>query len=490
MLPSASSPAPAVRRLAAALYGYAFLGELVLLYPFFALLFRDTGLTVAQISTLFMIWTVAGVVLEVPSGALADTVSRRLLLVVAPLLAAAGFVLWTAVPSYPAFAAGFVLWGAGGALASGTLEALVWTELDRLGATDRYARLTGRARTAELLGVMTAAALAGPVLTAGGHRAVGAASVLACLLAAVVATRLPEHRPTPTPGPTSTAGPTSTPGFIPTGVVDTSVTGSTPTGSAPTGAAPSSAVAAGIAAGPLAGPGGDRPDLGWWGSLRAGVTETRTNPRVRGAVLLVPAVGAVWGALDEYTPLLAVETGVAEATVPLLLLLTWAGLTLGGLLVPAAHRLGGYAQPVLLTVAALALAGGAASGHPAGMALVGVAFCAFQIATVLVDERLQARITGPSRATVTSLAGMAENLATLATYAGYAWAATAYGHRWAFVLAAAPYLVLAAALLFRGRRRDQDWPGTQRVCAAPGGGRLPEPEGTWEPSSSQWSSSR
>mgnify|MGYP006200214433 CR=1 FL=1 len=64
----------------------------------------------------------------------ADAVSRRLLLCLAPLAAAAAFALWVLVPSYPAFAVGFLLWGAGGALASGSLEALVYTELARLGA--------------------------------------------------------------------------------------------------------------------------------------------------------------------------------------------------------------------------------------------------------------------------------------------------------------------------------------------------------------------
>ena len=154
-----------VRRLAATLYGYAFLTELVLLYPLYALLFSDAGLSVWQISSLFVIWSAASILLEVPSGAFADAVSRRLLVSLAPVVTAAGFALWVFVPSYPAFAVGFVLWGAGGALASGALEALVFTELDRLGAAGRYARVIGRAKTAETLGVLASILLAIP--TAG-----------------------------------------------------------------------------------------------------------------------------------------------------------------------------------------------------------------------------------------------------------------------------------------------------------------------------------
>jgi len=50
----------------------------------YTLLFSDTGLSVWQISSLFVIWSVSSFVLEVPSGACADATSRRRLLVVGP----------------------------------------------------------------------------------------------------------------------------------------------------------------------------------------------------------------------------------------------------------------------------------------------------------------------------------------------------------------------------------------------------------------------
>ncbi|MGW3789121.1 MFS transporter [Micromonospora chokoriensis] len=394
-------PEPAVRRLTATLYGYAFLSDLVLLYPLYVVFFADIGLSVGQISSLFVIWSAAGILFEVPSGAWADVVSRRLLLCLAPLVSAAGFALWVLVPSYPAFALGFLLWGAGGALVSGALEALVWTELDRLGAVDRYARVLGRSRTAGVLGVVLSGVLAGPVLAAGGYPAVGAASVLACLLAAAVAARFPEHRPAPV---------------------------------------------ANEAAGP------DDDDLGWWETLRAGVAQVCTRPPVRAAVLLVAVVAADWGALDEYTPLLALDTGVGAQAVPLLLLLLWAGVTVGGLLAPMGERWGSQGYAALLGLVGVGLAGGALLRHPAGFALLAVAFGAAQLATVLADARLQARITGTSRATVTSLAGMATDVLIIATYAGYGLLATVAGNAVAFAVTAVPYGVLALVLLARRRR--------------------------------------
>ncbi|MEV6369949.1 MFS transporter [Micromonospora musae] len=401
-------PDRAVRRLTATLYGYSFLTDLVLLYPLYALLFTDTGLSVGQISSLFVVWSASAILLEVPSGALADAHSRRLLLCLAPLVTAGGYALWVLLPSYPAFALGFLLWGAGAALSSGALEALVYTELDRCGAAGRYARITGRAKTAGVLGALAASLLAGPVLIVGGYLAVGAASILACLLAAAVATRFPEHRDR-------------------SGRPD---------------AQPADADAA-------------EPDdeLGWTASLRAGLAEARAVPTVRRALLLVAAVAAGWGALDEYTPLLARDTGVGVATVPLLLLLIWIGMTVGGLLAPAGERLGARGYAALLSIAALALAGGALTAHPAGFVLVAAAFGAFQLATVLADARLQARIAGPSRATVTSLAGMATDVTIIAVYVGYGLVATAAGNAVAFAVAASPYLALALLMGAAGRGR-------------------------------------
>ena len=401
---------PATRRLAATLYGYAFLTDLVLLYPLYVLLFADTGLSVGQISSLFVLWAAAGIVLEVPSGVWADAVSRRLLLCLAPLLAAAGFALWVLLPSYPAFAVGFLLWGAGGALRSGALEALVFTELERLGAADRYARLIGRARTAEVLGAVGSGVLAGPAYALGGYLAVGAASVATCLLAAAVAARFPEHRPPPA-APLPSAGP----------------------------GGPSVSDEAGD------GPGDDEP--GWLDSLRLGLGEVRADRRVRAAVLLVAAVTAIWGGLDEYTGLLAADTGIAEVGVPLLLLLVWAGMTVGGLLAPLGERLSHRGYAGLLVFAAGATAAGALLRHPAGFLLLAAAFAAFQLATVLADVRLQARIAGSARATVTSLAGMATDLTVVAFYGGYGLLAGAVGNPAAFAVAVLPYLLVACWLL-------------------------------------------
>ncbi len=374
----------------------------MLLYPLYALLFASAGLSTAEISSLFAIWSGTAFLLEVPSGIWADAVSRRLPLTIAPLLSGAGFAIWVLAPSYPTFALGFVLWGAQGALQSGALEALVYEELDHAGAASRYAEVMGRATALATIAVGAAMGLATPVFAAGGFEAVGAASVIACLAAAAVGATFPEHR---------TA----------TSVSDTL---------------------------------GMRAHVVMLG---AGLQGLRDCPRLRRALLVVPAVTAVWGSLEEYVPLLALETGVDRATVPLLALLVTAAMALGGMLAGRASALSAHGFALALAGAALALALGSLSLVPTGFILVAVAFAAFQALTVVADARLQDAIEGPARSTVTSVAGLLTEVAVLAVFAAYAAGSAFAGHATLFAAAAAAYVIVAAALARRPasqRRRE------------------------------------
>lgn len=335
--------------------------------------------------------------LEIPSGVWSDTVSRRRLLTLAPLLSGAGFGLWVAAPSYPVFALGFVLWGAQGALQSGALEALVYEELDREGRADRYAELIGRATACGTVASSVAIGLAAPAFALGGFAAVGAGSVVACVLAAAVGATLPEHR------------------------------------TAPADADPDAGLEA------------------YLGVLRAGMAEVRSSVAVRRALLVVPAVTAIWGSLDEYLPLLATDTGVADGTVPLLGLLVYGAMALGGAFAARAGRLGGRGLAGMLVLAAVALAAGALVRLPSGFVLVAVAFALFQAVTVAVDARLQDAIEGPSRSTVTSMAGLATEVLVVAVFAGYAAGSVLADDATLFALASAVYLPVAVAVARRPR---------------------------------------
>ncbi|TQM75364.1 putative MFS family arabinose efflux permease [Thermopolyspora flexuosa] len=359
----------------------------------YTVLFTRTGLSPAEISSLFAVWSLTAFAAELPSGVWADTFSRRRLIVAGPLVTAAGFTLWIVTPSYPAFAAGFVLWGLGQALISGALEALVYEELERAGAAASYARVLGRATAVRTTAVMVASALAGPVLTAGGYPALGVASVATLLVAAAIGRSFPES---------------GARGRDRRAVAD-----------------------------------GETAVAAYLRVLRTGLAEVRTTAPVRRA-LAYAAVLMGLNALDEYLPLLALATGVAEPAVPLLVLLFTTGDAVGGWLAGRGERW----EALALAVAAACLAAGSLLGTPAAMVLVAAAFGVFRWAITAAEARLQARVGDEARATVASMTGFASEIAALAVFGSYA-----LGSAWAdpgplFAAAAVPYLLLALARRF------------------------------------------
>jgi MFS family permease len=366
---------------------WAFVADAIPLYALYALLFADRGLSAAEISALFAIWSAVGFVAEVPSGALADTFGRRRAVVAGELLQGAGFALWLVAPTFTGFAGGFVLWALGGGLISGAFEALLFDALAAAGTPERFARVNGQVTAAGLLAQLPAAAAATGLFALGGYALTGWVSVGVCVLAAVLAARLPEAPP------------------------------------------------------------GEEEDEeapgGYLATLRAGVAEATRTPLVRRAVL---AVAALFGldALEEYLGLVARDWGVPTGLVPLAVL----GVPLAGALGAAvggraaAARAAGLAG--VLAAAALLLGAPALLREPAGLVAVTAGYGLYRLVLVVAEARLQERIAGRARATVTSVAALASEGSALLVYA--AWAVGGLG------LVAA--VVLAVALLLPRLLRD------------------------------------
>jgi MFS family permease len=119
-------------------------------YPVFTILFLDFGLSLEQFAILNAVWAAAIVLLEVPSGALADTVGRRNLLVVAALLMVIEISVLCFVPLsdsrlvFTAFLVNRVLSGAAEAAASGADEALAYDSLKEAGDVRDWGRVLER----------------------------------------------------------------------------------------------------------------------------------------------------------------------------------------------------------------------------------------------------------------------------------------------------------------------------------------------------------
>ncbi len=293
--------------------------------------------------------------LEVPSGARSDIVSRRTVLLAASLLRAGAFGLWVLSPSYSSFAVGFVIWAASSALVSGTWEALVYEHLEQHGASERYARIAGRASSAQWITALLATFSAAPLFALGGYAMVAAFSVHAALLQAGVALALP--RGAPRPGKPAR--------FLAT--------------------------------------------------LSAGAGEAARNHRVP-LPLLAGAVLAGLSGLDEYAPLLLRAGDVSHTAIPLLLGLLPLAAAVGGWAAGSWPGLAPHTIGVALTAASIVTVVAAAVAPIWGLIALPIWYGMVEFARVVADVRLQHAVKGPARATVTSVAGFGGELAAVAFF--------------------------------------------------------------------------
>ncbi len=127
----------------------SFLAQLFFYIPMITPYLLARGLTLVQINGLQAILVVTQLALEVPTGVLADRIGRKWSLTVAmacQVLAEGTFLL---ARDYPTFVLAQVFAGTGYALASGTVDALVYDSLppgDRTEAMQRAKGLIGAAR--------------------------------------------------------------------------------------------------------------------------------------------------------------------------------------------------------------------------------------------------------------------------------------------------------------------------------------------------------
>ncbi|MFQ6394882.1 MFS transporter [Nocardia sp. KC 131] len=428
------------------------IGDLIPLYALYALLFADHGLSTGQISSLFAIWSTTAFLLEVPSGAWADTVSRRALLVLSGVLLTAGFAAWTVIPAYPGFAAGFVLWGVSGALQSGTFEALLYDELAAQGERAAYPRIVGYARAASEAAVVIAIVAATPLYIWGGYALLGWASVAVAAIHTLIALALPsapkvvsaadvddpEDDATEDDPPTSSRRYSRAPGVdIPTASKEacaTDITDLERDVAERDSAQSTTAAVLGEHASSQAPPG---PFAEYLTMLRAGVAEAIRVRAVRNGVLLGALLFGIT-AFDEYFALLAESVGVSTAVVPLLVGVTVLGSLIGSLSAGRTEGMAGRTMAIAVGVGGLLFVGGALVAGLAvrwpsavyvlacvGFTAIGVSYGIVYNASVVAGARLQDVIAGPARATVTSVSGLASEVVALAVFA-FAATATHY----------------------------------------------------------------
>lgn len=345
------------------LYAVSFIDEFGPVYAVWTLWFNDHGVSTSQISTVFILWALTAIALEVPSGALADRVDRRHLLAGAFAIRAIGIATWLLWPTFAGLLVGATLWAVHDALASGAWEAMIHDQLTAVGEARHYPSVMARVSQFSNLGVA-----GGTIVGAGlleldvGLDVLGWATVAA-------------H-----------AGSISLTLLLP----DAQWVAHTDAGATDTDASASDGDADGLRA--------------WWGTLRAGVRQARTTPVLARLIVLGALLEGLF-LFDEYVPLLSRDRGGSDSSAALIVLVVWIGLLIGDEIAARRPDLRGR------TVGTLVLGGTAVTATALlteavwTLALLAVGYLVHEVAWIPTDARLQARADPQTRATVTSVRG-------------------------------------------------------------------------------------
>ena len=328
----------------------------MLIYPFYAVMFVDYGLSGWEVSILFAAWSGTCVALEVPSGALADRFSRKWVMAAGKLIRMCGYACWALYPDFWGFFVGFVLWGTESALSSGAFEALVYDELKRLEWQSEYVKVLGRTRGLRCGGLILSS-LAATALFGYGYDMLIWGSTAAVLLAFSLLLTLPE--------------------------------------------APAVEVTS---------------EHTYLKLLKSGMRYVVHAPAVLRLIVFVAITVTIGGVLDEYWPLFAVEAGLPKRDLGFFLAVVYAVPAASSFI---AHRFEQwptrlFCGAILLCGVLLLLA--AWQMTLASIALLVIITFLIQLTDVVFDGRLQHMIPSETRATVASLRGVSIELWGILTF--------------------------------------------------------------------------
>ncbi len=121
--------------------------------------------------------------------------------------------------------------------------------------------------------------------------------------------------------------------------------------------------------------------------------------------------------IDEYVPLLTRARGGSDQAAPIIVLVVWIGLLIGGEVAARRPNLSGRALGSALVGAMAVTAVAFVSDLVLALALVAIGYAVLETVWVTTDARLQERTSDVSRATVTSVRGFGSACVSMAMFA-------------------------------------------------------------------------
>ncbi len=157
----------------------------------FLFLQTEHGLAYVQIGLMEVLFGIATIIAEVPTGAIADRFGRRVALGMGALGFAGATVLFATL-SFPSLIVGHLFMSITRTLMSGSDDALLYDSLRQLKRTDEYEKHAGRASAVATASLLAATILAGPLVSVLEFRTVIIISAVGMGLAGVIALVLRE----------------------------------------------------------------------------------------------------------------------------------------------------------------------------------------------------------------------------------------------------------------------------------------------------------
>jgi len=163
-------------------YAYKFLNDCLPVYALYTILFREKGLSVAEIALLLSFWSFVVLLVEIPSAILADRWNRKYMLCIATFLKAACFITWCFSDTFFMFGLGFVFWGIENAFCSGTEEGLIYDNLKSENREKEFTKIYGKGRFYATLGVLIAIVSSGILATFISINTIAILSAMICAI--------------------------------------------------------------------------------------------------------------------------------------------------------------------------------------------------------------------------------------------------------------------------------------------------------------------
>lgn len=175
-------------------YLHQFLFDFILLYAVEKLFFISRGISYSQIGLLLFLWSFFSIILELPSGILADKWSRRKMMIISGISYFLCYFTWLFSHSFGMFLIGYIFRTIGSTFTSGTLQAYLYDFLKSHKQENSFEKILGRGNAFRTLGISIALLLGG-YLSQISYELVVIISFSSILVISFIAFLWPEIRP-------------------------------------------------------------------------------------------------------------------------------------------------------------------------------------------------------------------------------------------------------------------------------------------------------